>query len=67
MTPEEHYKALYERYYKDSMFYQAQLFHSWRVIQAQNKGLRRLNGRNRRLRAELKEALVEKAVQGCQW
>ena len=56
MTPEEHYKALYERYYKDSMFYQAQLFHSWRVIQAQNKGLRRLNRKVKRLRAELEEA-----------
>ena len=56
MTPEEHYKALYERYYKDSMFYQAQLFHSWRVIQGQQKGLRRLSRRNRRLRAELSQA-----------
>ena len=56
MTPEEHYKALYERYYKDSMFYQAQLFHSWRVIQGQQKGLRRSKRRNRRLRAELSEA-----------
>ena len=67
MTAEEHYKALSDRHHKDALFYQAQLFHSWRVIQAQNKGLRRLNRRNRRLRAELKEALVEKAVQGCQW
>jgi len=56
MTAEAHYKALYERYYKNSMFYEAQLFHSWRVIQGQQKGLRRLNRRNRRLRTELEEA-----------
>jgi len=57
MTPEEHYKALSDRHHKDALFYQAQLFHSWRVIQAQNKGLRRLNRKVKRLRAELEEAL----------
>jgi len=56
MTPEEHYKALSDRHHKDALFYQAQLFHSWRVIQAQNKGLRRLNRKLKRLRGELEEA-----------
>ena len=56
MTAEAHYKALYERYYRDALFYQAQLFHSWRVIQGQQKGLRRLNRKAKRLRAELEEA-----------
>jgi len=57
MTPEEHYKALSDRHHRESLFYQAQLFHSWRVIQGQNKGLRRLNRKVKRLRAELETAL----------
>jgi len=67
MTAEAHYKALSDRHHRDALFYQAQLLHTWEVIRAQNKGLRRLNRRNKRLRAELEEALIEKAIQGCQW
>jgi len=53
MKVEEHYKALSDRHHREALFYQAQLYHSWRVIQGQNKGLRRLNRKVKRLRAEL--------------
>jgi len=56
MTPEEHYKALSARHHRESLFFQAQLYHSWEVIKGQNKGLRRLNRKVKRLRAELGQA-----------
>ena len=36
-----HYKALFERHMADSTRYQALLFHSWKSLREQQKGLRR--------------------------
>lgn len=37
----EHYKILSERNLAESIFYQAQLFHAWKSLAQQQKGLRR--------------------------
>lgn len=50
----EHYRALYERYEKQANWYQGLLYHSWRVIRQQNKGLNRQAKKIKRLQAELK-------------
>lgn len=51
----EHYKALFDRYYNESCRYQALLFHSWRVIREQNKGLNRQARKIKRLQKALRE------------
>lgn len=37
----DHYKALFERHMADATRYQALLFHSWKTLREQQKGLRR--------------------------
>lgn len=37
----EHLKSCAERWEKLALFYQAQLYHSWRTIAAQQKGMKR--------------------------
>ena len=49
----DHYKTLMERHLADSTNYQAQLFHAWRVIAQQNKGLKRLSRKIKRLQNQL--------------
>jgi len=48
-----HYKLLFERHLADSTRYQAQLFHAWRVIRQQQKGLNRLNRKIKSLQQKL--------------
>ena len=45
--------ALMERHLADSQRYQALLYHAWKTIRAQNKGLNRQARRVKRLQAEL--------------
>ena len=51
----EHYRLASEHNYRESLFYQAQLYHAWRVIGQQGKGLLRQERRIKRLKAELAE------------
>jgi hypothetical protein len=50
----EHYRGLYERFEHQANWYQGLLYHSWRVIRQQNKGLNRQARKIKRLQAEIK-------------
>ena len=54
---DEHYKHLFERHLAESTKYQALLFHAWRSLAQQQKGLRRQAKKIKRLREQLAEAL----------
>jgi len=45
----EHYRTLADRNLADSYRYQALLYHAWKVIVQQQKGLRRLSRKIKRL------------------
>lgn len=45
----EHYKVLYERHMAKADFYQAQLYHAWKSLAQQQKGLRRQAKKIKRL------------------
>lgn len=45
----EHYRILSDTHMRRSQFYQAQLYHAWRVIREQSKGLNRQARKIRRL------------------
>ena len=51
----EHYRSLMERHLADSRFYQAKLFHSWKCIRQQAKGLRRQAAKIKCLKQKLGE------------
>lgn len=55
----EHYKCLAERHHADSVRYQAMLFHSWAALRQQQKGLRRLSRRVKRLQSGKRTLLEE--------
>jgi len=55
MTTEAHYRALSERLQNESNFYQAQLFHAWKSLVQQQKGLRRQAKKIKILKLKLKE------------
>ena len=61
MSSEEHYKALFERHLADSQMYQAYLFHSWKTIRSQQKGLNRQARRVTKMRDEIKRLQAELA------
>lgn len=50
---EEHYKLLFERHLADSTRYQALLFHAWKSLAQQQKGLRRQAKKIKVLREKL--------------
>lgn len=46
----EHERQQSERWQKQSIWYQAQLYHSWRTIASQQKGMQRMARKLKRLR-----------------
>lgn len=57
---EGHYKLLSERHLADSTLYQSQLFHAWRSLAQQQKGLKRLARKIKRLQNQLLAARAGK-------
>jgi len=51
----DHYKSLFERHKEESTFYQARLFHAWRSLAQQQKGLRRQAKKIKRLQQRIAE------------
>ena len=47
---DDHYRNRFERQLQQSYFYQAQLFHAWRVIRQQGKALQRAARKIKRLK-----------------
>ena len=60
---EDHYKLLFERHLADSNRYQALLFHAWRSLAQQQKGLRRQAKKIKHLRDQL--ANINNKVKIC--
>lgn len=56
----EHYKSLYERHARDSNEYQAQLYHAYRSLAQQQKGLKRQARKIKRLQQRLNELTAPK-------
>jgi len=51
-----HYRELMERHRNDSHRYQALLYHAWKVIREQQRGLKHQQRKLKRLRGELEAA-----------